>query len=95
MLAIVAEREGLLPKHGIQRQVGIKMREEIAAARRFEVKRLAERKGIDGDEQETLDAGEMPARRFERLTGRREMDVAIGKIDRSATKYAVEAGLLP
>lgn len=95
MLAIVAEREGLLPKHGIQRQVSIKMREKIAAARRFEAKRLAERQGIDGDEQETLDAGEMPARRFERLTGRREMDVAVLKIDGGSAKYAVAAGLLP
>ena len=50
--------------------MSVEMRKEIAAARRLEAQSLAERRGIDGDQQQVLDPGKVARGRFDRL-GRR------------------------
>ncbi len=93
--AIGAERQGLFPEHGGKGQVGIKVREEIAAARGLEDELFAERISIDGDEEKIVLAGEMAGGGLLRLRRGGEMDVAVGKIDGGALENPGVLRILP
>ncbi len=59
MHAILAEGQGLFPEHGIERKIGIEMREQITAARGFPFQSVTEEGGIHGHEQKIGLTGEM------------------------------------
>ena len=83
------------PENGIKRQIGIKMREEIAATGGLVAQGIAQRRGLDRHQKQSLDPGEMESCRLLGLTRGREMDVAVLKIDGGTPKYAVATCFLP
>lgn len=95
MKPIVSERKGFFPEHGIQRQIGIEMGEEITAAGRFPFQRSTEDRGVDCDQKEIGLTSKMKFRSLDRLGGRGEMDVTVLEIDRSTPEKASRSGLLP
>ena len=81
--------------HRRHRQAAVEMRKERAAARRLPAELLAERLGVDRDEEKVAMPGEMPRRRLAHLLGGGEMDVAVGEVDRRAVEAAGLLGLPP
>lgn len=71
------------------------MRKQIAAARRFIFEIVAERFGVNRDQQQIFLPGEVFRRSFRKLAGGREMDVSVSDIDRRAFKNAVFFGCAP
>src|SRR5262249_12283389 len=86
-----ADRKGLRPEHRIERQPGVKVREQGAAARRLVAKRGTETSAVDREEHEVGLAAEVERGSLGYLSCGREMDVAIGVVDGRTGK---DAGLL-
>ena len=86
----------LQANHHVDRQFGVEMREHLAAARFFPADRVAEPDEIDLDEHQIGLAGEMLGQRSFELLGGREVDIAVGDVDRGAAKdaFAFEIGPL-
>ncbi len=59
MGAVGPERQRLFPEHGIERQIGEQMREEIAAPRRLPFQRFAKDGRVDRHQQQVGFAGKM------------------------------------
>jgi len=95
MKPVVPERQGFFPDHGIERQIGIEMREEITAAGGLPFQRLTEDRGVNCDQKEIGLTSKMQSRSLDRLSGRGEMDVSVLEIDRGTLEKAGRPGLLP
>src|SRR3984893_14778592 len=95
MPAVRPERQRFCPYHGIERQIGIKMWKQHAAARRFEAQAVAESFCVDRDEQQIVLAAEIfRGGRFGLLRGRK-MNATVGDIGRRAVKPAPVLGFAP
>ena len=95
MPAIRPERERFCPDHGIERQIGIKMRAKRAAARGLEAQAIAESFCVDRDKQQIVLAAEIfRGGRFGLLRGRK-MNATVGDIDRRPVKPALVLGFAP
>src|SRR5712691_9785664 len=88
MGAVGADRERPYPEHRRERQPGVEMREQGAAARGLVAERRAEAGAVDGNEQKIVLAAEVERRGLGHLDGGGEMDVAVGPINRRAGKDA-------
>jgi len=95
MQAILAEGQGLFPEYGIERKIGIEMREQITAARGLPLQSVTEEGGVNRHQQKTGLTGKMQPRGFDGLGCRRKMDVAVLEIDRRALEKARRARILP
>jgi hypothetical protein len=95
MRAVGPERHILHPdrRRGVERRV--EMRKQVAAARYFVFQLVAQLRRVDGDEQQVVLPGEVPCRRFLHLGGGREVDEAVGKVDRRALENAGPFGFRP
>lgn len=95
MLPIRAERQRLDPQGTGRIEAGVKMREQRATARGLPLDRLPESLAVEGGQQEAVLPGKMFGRRFTHLLRRREVDIAIGKVDRRAIEPATAHGIIP
>eukprot|EP01030_Chromulinospumella_sphaerica_P015947 gene15948-15756_t len=59
----------------------VEVREEVAAARGFPLQARAERLGLEADDEDVGQAGEVFAGRLHGLGPGREVDVAVGEVD--------------
>src|SRR2546423_1450536 len=89
------ERQWLYPSHRGERQIAVKMRKQITAARSLPSQRFAERVRVDRDQQQILDAGEILGRGRADLRGGGEMDEAVAHIDRRTAEHTLTLGLTP
>jgi hypothetical protein len=88
----VHERQGPGPEDGSKRQIAIKMRKEVAAARWLPSQSCRiERRGLDREKDKIMPAGEVTSSRLRYLCRCREVDVTVGVIDR---RSAEDAGAL-
>ena len=95
MPAVSVDRQRPDPGNGGDRQIAVKMREKIAAARRLPFERVIETVGIDGDQNEIALPGKMLGCRFAHLRGSRKVDITISDIDRLAGKAPVRLRRAP
>ena len=79
----------------IEPEVAVEMREQRPAARGLVAKGISQRIGVDPDEDEIGNTGEMPRRSFSHLVGGGEMNEPIGMVDRSTGEPARFLGLAP
>ncbi len=71
------------------------MRKQIPTARGFITQRIAQRVGIDCDQQQIVLSGKMPCCRFKNLLGGRKVEVPILDIDGSSVKRSGVFSLTP
>src|SRR5262245_27729218 len=64
------------------------MRKQLAAARNLPFERIAQRIGVDRDQQETANTEKMLGCGGAHLAGRGEMDEAVAYIDRRTAEHA-------
>src|SRR5262249_8284574 len=89
------EWQRLGPQHRRKRPLSPQMREKTAAARHLPLERGAERTGIDRDQQQILQAGEMLGCGGTHLRSGGEMNEAITGIDASTTEDPLMLRLPP
>lgn len=79
----------LVPFDGIlYRQIGIKVRKQVATARDFHLVMAGHRRSPDCDKKKIIAPGKMPARRLARLACGGEMDVAVLEVDFRSAEFA-------
>jgi len=88
MPVVRTERQRLDPPHGVERQHAVEVREQRAAAGQFPFECSAKGIGVDRDENEVVLPGEMFRGGLRNLLGGGKVDVAVGEVDRRASKLA-------
>jgi hypothetical protein len=76
-------------------EFAVKVREQLAVARRLEAQRSAQRIGIDRDQEQAGLAGEVLSGRLGDLLWEREVDETVARIVSAAPVYALPLGLAP
>ncbi len=81
--------------HRAEIEFAVEMREQLVIARRLEAQRIAQRVGIDRDQEQAGLAGIMLPRRLGHLRRQREMNEAVARIVGAAPVHALPFGLAP
>ena len=81
--------------HRAEVEFAVEMREQFVVARTLPAQGIAERVGIDRDQEQTGLSEIMLPRRLRDLGGGREMNIAVAQIDGTALEDALPFGLAP